>query len=196
MTVLQKGANKEIVIPDSGSLILRTGYKDKKDKNLQVDIMAMVLDSNMKPKNGGHDFFFYGTGLYNNVPYGKSYSSYNGSLEMLEFDVSGKEQKIKIDFNKISDDVEKIIFVQTIFNAEKENLNFGKLSNPYFVLEDETNTSYEKISFEAEDILNNVICLQLCEIYRYNGKLKIRALGQGYSKGIKAALQDYSFDIE
>ncbi len=195
MKVLKKGANSEINIPSSNSLVLTTGYKNKSKKDLQVDVMAMILDKSGKPKNGAHDFFFYGTGIYNNIPYGKSYSSYDGSLEMLPFDVQGTEQKIKINFDKISPDVDKIVFVQTIFNAEKEKFNFGDISSPYFKLEEQSNPEHS-IYFEADDILANVVCLQLCEIYRYNGLFKIRALGQGYSKGIKAALLDYSFSLE
>lgn len=195
MKVLKKGANSEINIPSSNSLVLTTGYKSKSKKDLQIDVMAMVLDSNGKPKNGAHDFFFYGTGIYNNIPYGKGYTSHDGSLEMLPFDIQGNEQKIKINFNKISPDVDKIVFLQTIFNAEKEKFNFGDVSTPFFKLENQDNQD-SNIYFEADDILSNVVCLQLCEIYRYNGILKIRALGQGYSKGIKAALRDYSFSLE
>lgn len=195
MKVLKKGANSEISVPSSNSLVLTTGYKNKTKKDIQIDVMAMVLDSNGKPKNGAHDFFFYGTGIYNNVPYGKSYSSHNQSLEMLDFDVQGSEQKIRINFDKISPDVDKIVFVQTIFNAEKEKFNFGDISYPYFKLENQNDTE-NSIYFEAEDILKNVVCLQLCEIYRYNGVFKIRALGQGYSKGIKAALNDYAFILQ
>lgn len=195
MKVLKKGANSEINIPTSNSLVLTAGCNNKSNDNLQLDLMAMILDNKGKPKNGGHDFFFYGTGLYNNIGYGKSYSSVNGCLEMLEFDIEKNEQKIKINFDKISADVDKIIFVQTIFNAEKEKFNFGMVSNPYFKLEN-SNDLENGILFEADDILSNVVCLQLCEIYRYNGIFKIRALGQGYSKGIKAALRDYSFSLE
>lgn len=195
MKVLKKGANSEISVPQSNSLVLTTGYKSKTKKDIQIDIMAMVLGSDGKPKNGAHDFFFYGTGIYNNIPYGKSYSSHNKSLEMLDFDVQGSEQKIKINFDKISSEVDKIVFLQTIFNAEKNKSNFGDVTLPYFKLENQ-NDPENSIYFEAEDILKNVVCLQLCEIYRYNGVFKIRALGQGYSKGIKAALSDYAFELQ
>lgn len=195
MKVLKKGANSEISVPQSNSLVLTTGYKSKTKKDIQIDVMAMVLDSNGKPKNGAHDFFFYGTGIYNNIAYGKSYTSHDNSLEMLDFDIQGSEQKISINFNKISPDVDKIVFVQTIFNAEKNKFNFGDITLPYFKLENSAEPE-NNIYFEAEDILTNVVCLQLCEIYRYNGVFKIRALGQGYSKGIKAALSDYAFNLQ
>lgn len=195
MKVLKKGANSEISMPSSHSLVLTTGYKSKTKKDIQIDVMAMVLDSNGKPKNGAHDFFFYGTGIYNNIPYGKGYSSHDNSLEMLDFDIHGSEQKIKINFDKISPDVDKIVFLQTIFNAEKEKSNFGDVSLPYFKLENKDEPE-NSIYFEADDILKNVVCLQLCEVYRYNGVFKIRALGQGYSKGIKAALSDYAFNLQ
>lgn len=195
MTELKRGANSALNIPASNSLVLTAGYKTKEQKGIQLDLMAIVLDKNQKPKHGGHDFFFYGTGLYNNIGYGKGHASYNGVLEMLDFNVEGQEQKIKINFDKIPDDVEKIIFLQTVFNADNNRTSFNQVHDSYFRLEDE-NDRNNSISYTVEDTLNNVTCLQLCEIYRYNGVFKVRALGQGYSKGIKAALRDYSFELE
>lgn len=195
MTELKRGANSALTIPASNSLVLTAGYKSKSEKAIQLDLMAIVLGKDQKPKHGGHDFFFYGTGLYNSIGYGKGYASYNGVLEMLDFNTEGQEQKIQVHFDKIPDDVEKIIFLQTIFNAEKTRASFNSIQGPYFRLEEQGNQN-SSISYHVEDTLNNVTCLQLCEIYRYNGVFKVRALGQGYSKGIKAALRDYSFELE
>lgn len=197
MQFLKKGENKEIVLPSSNKITLVSGYKQKNKPELQIDFMAICLNDQGKPINDPQDFFFYGTGLFEKIPYGQGYKNHNGSLEMLPFDTStnNKEQKIVIDFSKISPETDKIVFLQTIFNAEKLKLNFGNVSDSYFRLENQEDLN-NSICFEPKDILSNVLCLLAVEIYRYKGVFKVRALGQGYSKNIKEVLKEHHFSIK
>lgn len=194
MKKLNKGENTVIPLNEDKMIILSSSYKNKSDKHIQLDLMAFVLDENNKPVNNALDFFYYGTGFYHKINYGNSYSNYNNSLTMLPFNEDGVVQKIKIDLNKISEETKKIIFIQTIFPSETNKVSFNDIEEVCLKIKD-SKEKEELISFKTNEFTNNVSCFQIGEIYRHNGEFKFRALGQGYSKGIIAALEAYSFNI-
>lgn len=97
----------------------------------------------------------------------------------------GDDEVISIDLMCVPAEIQKIIFIVSIYEAEIRQQNFGMVSRAFIRVADDT-TNQEICRFDlSEDasLLNSMI---FGEVYRYNGEWKFRAVGQGIQGGLKA----------
>jgi len=97
----------------------------------------------------------------------------------------GDDEIISIDLTRVPLDIQKIVFVVSIYEAEVRQQNFGMVSRAFIrVVDDFSNQEICRYDLTEEaSMLNSMI---FGEVYRYNNEWKFRAVGQGIQGGLKS----------
>jgi stress response protein SCP2 len=140
------------------------------NNNYEIDSSALLLSQSGKMEKE-ENFVFY-----NNVS-----SPCNG---VVLDNNSGKN--FKIDLNKISNDISRVLFILTL-----ENNNFGQVKNISANLLDSSNNNL--LAFNVEDMTKETAII-VVEIYKHNGEWKLQATGNGFNSGLSAIIEQYGSD--
>ena len=97
----------------------------------------------------------------------------------------GDDEKILVDFSKITPDVQEICFVVTIHQADTRRQNFGQVRNSFIRVIDESNA--EILKYELDEDFSIETAVEFGRIYKRNDEWKFEAVGLG----MKGGLQDY-----
>lgn len=95
----------------------------------------------------------------------------------------GDDETININLATIPEDVAKIVFTVTIYEATNRGQNFGQVSDAYIRLYDQQ-TGQEIIKYDLSEDYSTAISLIVGEIYRHNGEWKFTAKGEGRAEDI------------
>ncbi|MBQ2849848.1 MAG: TerD family protein [Thermoguttaceae bacterium] len=170
---------------DSGLTQIQIGLGWKpRDKAADLDASCLMLGKNGKVRSDA-DVIFY------NQP-----ESPCGSVQHMGDDLIGgsgaDDEQIVVDLTKVPNDVAKLLFVVTIYNAN--GLNFGQVDDAYIRLVDLT-TDEEVLRFE----LSEDACLEetvlFGELTKENGVWNFHALGQAYPGDLGKLLVAYGANV-
>ena len=90
----------------------------------------------------------------------------------------GDDETIKVDLNKVPEDVNKIVFVVNIYQAKQRGQDFGMIENAFIRVYNREDNK-ELCKFNLTDDYKGKTALICGEIYRYNGEWKFNAIGEG-----------------
>lgn len=110
-------------------------------------------------------------------------------------DGDGDDEVIDIKLDQIPTDYETIAVTVTIYDAENRLQNFGMVENAYVRVVD-ADTGEELMRFDLSEDFSTETALVVAEIYRHNGEWKFKAVGSGYSGGLKSLCNQYGIDAE
>lgn len=146
-----------------------------------IDASAFLLDCNNVVRSN-EDFIFY-----------NQLSDENQCIK-LNPDCDDKDftSSFSINLSKISDDVDQIMFVLTIDQAEKRNQNFSMIEDVRLLVFDNDGEKLIKFNLETE---HEEVALMVASLYRYQDKWKFKAIGQGFSKGLEAIADQYKVNL-
>lgn len=187
---LSKGGNLSLTKTDPTltNVLVGLGWDTRTTDGAEFDLDAslFLLGANDKVR-GQHDFIFY------NQPV-----SADGSVEHTGDNRTGEgdgdDEAIKIDLSRIAADVQKIIVTVTIHDAEARRQNFGQVQNAFVrVVNDKSQN--EIVRFDLNEDYSIETAMIFAELYRHNGEWKFRAVGQGFSGGLKAMCDQYGIQI-
>lgn len=99
-------------------------------------------------------------------------------------------ENFNIDFSAIPADVEQIVFVASILNADARRQNFGHVKNMFIRLID-TDTKQEILKYELLEDYSTATAIQFGKLYRHNDVWKFEASGIGESAGLQKFLADF-----
>ena len=155
-----------------------TGY------DFDLDASAIMIDANRKLVSENHFIF------YNNL------ASPDGALLHTGDDPNGKssdgddDEAIKVDLDKVTEQVQEILFVVTIEDFERRKQNFGQVRNSYIrVVDDATNMEIAK--YELDEDFSIETGVEFGRLYRRNGQWKFEASGIGYRADLSFFLEKY-----
>jgi tellurium resistance protein TerD len=106
----------------------------------------------------------------------------------------GDDESIKIDLSLVPAKVIKIAISVTIHDAGNRNQNFGQVSNAFVRILDEA-TGTEAVRYDLSEDYSVETAMNFGEIYRHNGEWKFKAIGQGFSGGLKPMAQEFGVSI-
>ena len=106
----------------------------------------------------------------------------------------GDDEQITVDLSKVPENVEKIAFTVTIYEADVRKQNFGQVSNAYIRLVDET-TGAELIRYDLGEDFSIETAVVVGELYRHNGEWKFNAIGSGFQGGLAALCGHYGIQV-
>jgi tellurium resistance protein TerD len=180
---LQKGGNVSLSksVPGLNHLLIGLGWGD----NVDLDAVAFMLTDTGKVKDD-KDFIFF-----NNL------HSKCGSVEHtgdnLVGAADGDSEAIKVDLSKVPNHVKKILFAVNIHEAYEKRQNFGQVSNAFMRVVNNANGS-EIARFDLSEDYSTEISLIFGEVYIHNGEWKFRAVGQGFSGGLRELCQQFGIN--
>lgn len=90
----------------------------------------------------------------------------------------GDDETINVDLDKVPEDVNKIIFVVNIYQAESRKQDFGMIKNAFIRVYNRENNQ-ELCKFNLSDNYKGKTALICGEIYRHNEEWKFNAIGEG-----------------
>lgn len=194
------------------SINLSKGQKislSKEDPSLSKIVVGLGWDTNKY--SGGYDFDLdascFELGANDKVTkdtdfiFYKNLDSTDGAIHHTGDDRTGgnsedgDDEQIIVDLTKVPDNIQKIAFTATIYDADKRNQNFGQVSNAYVRLANES-TGAEVVRYNLGEDFSIETAIVICEVYKHNGEWKFNAVGAGFSGGLAALCKNYGIDAE
>lgn len=135
-----------------------------------------------------NDFVFYG-----NLTHASGAVEHTG--DNLTGAGDGDDEVIRVDLSKVPENIERIVFSATIYEAEARRQNFGMVSNAYIRIVDE-DTGTELVRYDLGEDFAIETAIVAGEIYRHNGEWKFNAVGSGWQGGLAALCQNYGLNVK
>ena len=157
------------------------------EADFDLDASAFMTKANGKVGSDG-DFIFYG-----NLAHSSKSVVHMGDNRTGEGE--GDDEVINIKLDQVPVDYETIAVTVTIYDAENRLQNFGMVENAYVRVAD-ADTGEELMRFDLSEDFSTETALVVAEIYRHNGEWKFKAVGSGYSGGLKSLCSQYGIDAE
>jgi len=175
---LRKGLNKIKVI---------LGWKENQTDtggDFDLDASVFLLDGKGKCPTEEH-FIFY-----------KNLKSPCGAVVHKGDDkTGGTGEEIDIDLEKLPENIEKIVFVVTIYDAKRRKQNFGMVDDAYIKLINAENNE-EIARYDLAEDFSSETGVNFGEIYKHKGQWKFKAVGQGYNSGLAGFLKQYGLEVD
>lgn len=106
----------------------------------------------------------------------------------------GDDEEIHVDLSKVPQNISRIAFTVTIYEAEQRRQNFGQVSNSYIrILDGDTNQ--ELIRYDLGEDFSIETAVVVGELYRNNGEWKFNAIGSGFQGGLAALCGHYGIEV-
>lgn len=106
----------------------------------------------------------------------------------------GDDEQIQVDLTKIPDNVERVVFTVTIYEAESRRQNFGQVSNAFIHIIDE-DTGTDLIWYDLGEDFSIETAVVVGELYRRDGGWKFNAVGSGFQGGLAALCGHYGIEV-
>ena len=146
----------------------------------------MVDDSGRCPSE--KEFIFYG-----NLEHSSGSVKHMG--DNLTGGGDGDDEQIMIDLSLIPQNISKIAFTVTIYDADNRRQNFGQVSNSFVRIVDQT-TGQEMIRYDLGEDFSIETAIVVGELYRNGAEWKFNAIGSGFQGGLAALCGHYGIDAE
>ncbi|HAG14780.1 MAG TPA: chemical-damaging agent resistance protein C [Ruminococcus sp.] len=175
--------------PSLTKLIVGLGWDTNKydgGADFDLDASAFLCGENGKVLTDS-DFIFY-----SNLKHSSGAVEHTG--DNLTGEGEGDDEVIKVDLSKIPDNISKIAFTVTIYDAEARRQNFGQVSNAYIHIIDQA-TGTELIRYDLGEDFSIETAVVVGELYRHNGDWKFNAIGSGFQGGLYALCQNYGVNV-
>ena len=95
----------------------------------------------------------------------------------------------------VPDNITRIAFSVTIYDAEIRRQNFGQVNNAFIRIYNET-TGEEILRYDLGEDFSIETAAVFGELYKNNGEWKFNAIGSGYQGGLAALCGNYGIDVE
>jgi tellurium resistance protein TerD len=187
---LSKGGNVSLekAAPGMTKMIVGLGWDARSTDGVDFDLDASVFLLGVDGKVIDDKSFIF----YNNL------KSVCGSVEHtgdnLTGDGEGDDESIKINLSTIPTNVYKIAISVTIHDAKSRGQNFGQVSNAFVRVVDGANGK-EVIRYDLSEDYSIETAMNFSEIYRHNNEWKFKAVGQGFSGGLKPMSQEFGVNV-
>ena len=187
---LPKGGNVSLnkEDPNLSELLIGLGWDARSTDGTEFDLddSAFLLGTGDRVRND-QDFIFY-----NQLQSVDGSVKHTGDNRTGEGD--GDDESILIQLPKLPADVQKIAITVTIHEAEARKQNFGQVKNA-FVRCVKQKTGGEIARYDLAEDASIETAMIFGEVYRHNGEWKFRAVGQGYSGGLRALALNYGVHV-
>lgn len=188
---LQKGQKIDLTKSNPGLSKIQIGLGWDTNKydgsaSFDLDAAAFLLDD-LGTVTSDADFVFYGNLKHN-----------SGSVvhlgDNLTGDGDGDDEQILVDLSLVPQNIQKISFTVTIYEAETRNQNFGQVSNSFIRVVNQASNE-ELLRFDLGEDFSIETAIVVAELYRNNGEWKFNAIGSGFSGGLAALCKNFGIAI-
>ena len=188
---LKKGQKVDLTKTNPGlkEVLIGLGWDTNKydgGSDFDLDAAAFLLNGQGKV-NSDDDFIFY-----------QNLKHASGSVEHLGDNLTGAgegdDEEIQIDLSKVPENVEKIDFTVTIYEADERKQNFGQVENAFIRVVNKA-SGEELIRYDLGEDFSIETAVVIGELYRNKGEWKFNAIGSGFSGGLAALCKNFGVNV-
>jgi len=109
----------------------------------------------------------------------------------------GDDEQVFVDLAALPAEVDKVVFPVAIYDAEARSQNFGQVRKAFIRVVDANRSGPdgEIARYDLSEDFSAETAIVFGEIYRNGTDWKFRAVGQGYSAGLRGIAQDYGVNV-
>jgi tellurium resistance protein TerD len=188
---LSKGSNLSLskADPQLRKAMIGLGWDPRTTAGEQFDLDASALLLTAAGKVRSNDDFVF----YNQLSSADGSVTHQGDNRTGEGE--GDDEQVLIDLAAVSAQIEKIVIIVSIDQAEARRQNFGQVRDAFCrVVNEETDN--EIVRYDLTEDAAAETCMIFAEIYRHNGDWKFRAVGQGYASGLRGIASDFGISLD
>lgn len=188
---LSKGSNLSLTKADPGLQMAMVGLgwdpRTTSGDAFDLDASAILVAANGKVRNND-DFIFY-----------NQLSSKDGSVvhqgDNRTGEGDGDDEQVLINLATVSPEIERVVIVVSIDQAEARRQNFGQVRDAYCRVVNQDNDS-EVVRYDLSEDAASETTMVFAEIYRHGAEWKFRAVGQGYASGLHGIATDFGIVLD
>ncbi|MDO5754307.1 TerD family protein [Arthrobacter sp.] len=188
---LSKGSNLSLTKADPGLQMAMVGLgwdpRTTSGDQFDLDASAILVTSSGKVRNND-DFIFY-----NQLESKDGSVVHQGDNRTGEGD--GDDEQVLINLATVSPDIERVVIVVSIDQAEARRQNFGQVRDAYCRVVNQQNDQ-EIVRYDLSEDAASETTMVFAEIYRNGAEWKFRAVGQGYASGLHGIATDYGIVLD
>lgn len=154
--------------------------------DFDLDATAFLLTDSGKVSRQ-EDFIFFG-----NISHPSGAVTHQG--DNLTGVGDGDDEQIKINLALVPENITKIAFAVTIYEAETRRQNFGQVNNAFIRIYDENN-GQEILRYDLGEDFSIETAAIFGELYKHGGEWKFNAIGSGYQGGLAAICASYGIEV-
>lgn len=153
--------------------------------DFDLDASVFLLGEDEKLVSDSHLIF------YNNLKSPDPDASVEHMGDNLTGAGEGDDEVVIVNLKKVPEEVQKVTFVVTIYDAEKRGQNFGQVKNAFVRLVD-VKTKEEVLRYDLTEDYSVETAMIMGELYRKDGEWRMSAVGEGYEGGLQVIINRYS----
>lgn len=187
---LQKGGNISLTKTEPGleKVIVGLGWDARMTDGSAFDLDASIFLVTASGKvRSDYDFIFY-----------NNRKSQDGSVEHLGDNTTGvgegDDEVIRVDLANVPQEITRLIFAVSIYDAETRKQNFGMVASAYMrVLNNATRSEISRYDLSEDASLETSMIIG--EVYRHNTEWKFKAVGQGFRGGFPELIRSFGVNV-
>jgi tellurium resistance protein TerD len=187
---LTKGANVSLTkqAPGLSAVTVGLGWDARTTDGAAFDLDASAISCGADGKvlSDAHFVFF------NNL------TSPDGAIrhagDNLTGEGDGDDEQIHVDLAALPAEVDKVVFLSSIYNGEKTGQSFGQVRNAYIRVVNQADSA-ELARYDLSEDASTETAMLFGELYRNGAEWKFRAVGQGYTSGLAGIAHDFGVNV-
>jgi len=187
---LSKGGNVSLskAAPSLKKILIGLGWEARSSdgSDFDLDASAFLVTENGKVKRD-EDFIFY-----------NQLVSTCGSVEHTGDDPSGgsggDDEAIKINFEKVTESIKRVVVCVTIHDAEARKQNFGQVEGAFIRIVN-LDDDVEMVRFDLSEDYGTETAMIFGEVYLHNDEWKFKAVGQGFTGGLESLCNKFGVAV-
>jgi tellurium resistance protein TerD len=187
---LVKGGNLSLTkaAPGLSKIMVGLGWDARTTTGDKFDLDASALGCSESGTVISNDYFIF----FNQK------RSPEGAIEHLGDNRTGEgagdDEVVAIDLNAAPANLDKVVFVTSIYDSETSGTTFGQVRNAYIRVVNSADNS-EMARYDLSEDASVETAMVFGELYRHGAEWKFRAIGQGYSSGLSGIAKDYGVNL-
>ncbi|WP_295412707.1 TerD family protein [uncultured Thiodictyon sp.] len=184
MVILTKGQNVSLsrLAPNVQCILIDQGWDRRTAAGVDMDLDEILFMTAADGKvRGDEDLVFY------NQP-----RSACGAIELIGSKEKGEKFTVKLD--RIPDAIQRLVVGVTIYDDAVRVRNFGQVRGAYIRIIDPA-SALELVRFALPEEYSTETAMIFGEIYRRQGEWKLKAVGQGFSGGLRALCGQFGVSV-
>ena len=157
---------------------------NESDTGVDFDLDASLFMINASAKIPNEKFFVF----YNNLTSPDGAVTHNGDNRTGEGE--GDDESLAIKLSSLDAQIEELVFVVTIDEAQQRNQNFGQVSNAFIRIFD-IDSNKELAKYDLEEDFSTEIAIEFGRLYKKSGTWRFKAVGTGFNSGLQGFVDKF-----
>ena len=180
---LQKGQKIQVGL---SNISLGLGWTPNEGTGQSFDLDASAFMINGQRALPNENYFIF----YNNANSPDGALHHSGDDPTGGNSASGDDESIAVLLDKVNPEVQEILFVVTIHDAEGRRQNFGQVRDSYIRIVDNSN-GQEIAKYELGEDFSIETSVEFGRLYRKDGSWRFEASGMGYKQDLSFFVNKY-----